>query len=218
MKLLLDTITMGFDSDDPQDAFRRITPLVIAMGLVNLASALLTSVSRLVNQYQEQVVSDRLYEIIHDKAIAVDLEHYENPAYYDILERARNQANSVPLQLLNRLEQIGGNLVQLATMGTTLLSFNWLIGGVLVIPVIPRILVRLAFVREITLGYNAAPPPNEKPPTTIAYWSARTTPKKFGFFNWENSFPVASANYAGDSGKNGYKLLCVAPPLTFLQP
>ncbi|USR90294.1 ABC transporter ATP-binding protein/permease [Phormidium yuhuli AB48] len=149
MKLLLDTITMGFDSDDPQDAFRRITPLVIAMGLVNLASALLTSVSRLVNQYQEQVVSDRLYEIIHDKAIAVDLEHYENPAYYDILERARNQANSVPLQLLNRLEQIGGNLVQLATMGTTLLSFNWLIGGVLVIPVIPRILVRLAFVREI---------------------------------------------------------------------
>lgn len=60
-----------------------------------------------------------------------------------------NQANSVPLQLLNRLEQIGSNLVQLATMGTTLLTFNWLIGGVLVIPVIPRILVRLAFVREI---------------------------------------------------------------------
>ncbi|WP_159783165.1 ABC transporter ATP-binding protein [Sodalinema gerasimenkoae] len=149
MKMLLDTITMGFDADNPQDAFRRITPLVIAMGLVNLAAALLTSVGRLVNQYQEQVVSDRLYEIIHDKAIAVDLEHYENPAYYDILERARNQANSVPLQLLNRLEQIGSNLVQLATMGATLLSFNWLIGGVLVIPVIPRILVRLAFVREI---------------------------------------------------------------------
>ncbi len=149
MKLLLDTITMGFDADNPQDAFRRITPLVIAMGLVNLAAAFLSSVGRLVNQYQQQVVSDRLYEIIHDKAIAVDLEHYENPAYYDILERARNQANSVPLQLLNRLEQIGGNLVQLATMGTTLLTFNWLIGGVLVIPVIPRILVRLAFVREI---------------------------------------------------------------------
>lgn len=149
MKMLLDTITMGFDADNPQDAFRRITPLVIAMGVVNLAAALLTSVGRLVNQYQQQVVSDRLYEIIHDKAIAVDLEHYENPAYYDILERARNQANSVPLQLLNRLEQIGSNLVQLATMGATLLSFNWLIGGVLVIPVIPRILVRLAFVREI---------------------------------------------------------------------
>ncbi|MCC5897963.1 MAG: ABC transporter ATP-binding protein [Phormidium sp. BM_Day4_Bin.17] len=149
MKMLLDTITMGFDADNPQDAFRRITPLVIAMGVVNLAAALLTSVGRLVNQYQQQVVSDRLYEIIHDKAIAVDLEHYENPAYYDILERARNQANSVPLQLLNRLEQIGSNLVQLATMGTTLLTFNWLIGGVLVIPVIPRILVRLAFVREI---------------------------------------------------------------------
>jgi ATP-binding cassette subfamily B protein len=149
MKLLLDNITMGFDADNPEDAFRRIAPLVIAMGLVNLAAAFLTSVGRLVNQYQQQVVSDRLYEIIHDKAISVDLEHYENPTYYDILERARNEANSVPMRLLNRLEQIGGNLVQLATMGGTLLSFNWLIGGVLIIPVIPRILVRLAFVREI---------------------------------------------------------------------
>jgi ATP-binding cassette subfamily B protein len=149
MKLLLDAITQGFDANNPQAAFGRIAPLVIAMGVVNLVGALLSSASTLVTQYQQQVVSDRLSEIIHNKALAVDLEHYENPAYYDILERARSEANGVPLRLLNRVEQIGSQLVQLITMGGTLLTFNWLIGGVLFIPVLPRIFVRLAFVREI---------------------------------------------------------------------
>lgn len=149
MKLLLDAITMGFDANNPEAAFRRIAPLVIAMGVANLVGALLTSASRLVNQYQEQVVSDRLFEIIHDQAISVDLEHYENASYYDILERARSEASGVPLRLLNRLEQIGRQGVQLITMGGALLTFNWLIGGVLIIPVIPRVFVRLVFVKEI---------------------------------------------------------------------
>lgn len=149
MKLLLDAITQGFDANNPQAAFGRIAPLVIAMGIVNLTGALLSSASTLVTQYQQQVVSDRLSEIIHNKALAVDLEHYENPSYYDILERARSEANGVPLRLLNRVEQIGSQLVQLITMGGTLLTFNWLIGGVLFIPVLPRIFVRLAFVKEI---------------------------------------------------------------------
>ncbi|MGC9502457.1 ABC transporter ATP-binding protein [Baaleninema sp.] len=149
MKLLLDAITTGFDASNPETAFAKVTPLVIAMGVVNLTGAMLSSVSTLVNQYQQQVVSDRLLEIIHDQAITVDLEHYENPTYYDILDRAKNEANGVPLRLLNRLEQVGSNFVQLATMGATLLTFNWLVAGVLFLPVIPRILVRVAFVREI---------------------------------------------------------------------
>ncbi|OAB61990.1 ABC transporter ATP-binding protein [Leptolyngbya valderiana BDU 20041] len=149
MKLLLDAITGGFDASNPEAAFAKVAPLVIAMGVVNLTGAMLSSISTLVNQYQQQVVSDRLLEIIHDHALNVDLEHYENPTYYDILERARSEANGVPLRLLNRLQQVGSNLVQLATMGATLLTFNWLVGIVLFVPVIPRILVRVAFVREI---------------------------------------------------------------------
>ncbi|MDC0835919.1 Lipid A export ATP-binding/permease protein MsbA [Geitlerinema sp. FC II] len=149
MKLLLDAITSGFDASNPEAAFAKVAPLVIAMGVVNLTGAMLSSISTLVNQYQQQVVSDRLLEIIHDHALNVDLEHYENPTYYDILERARSEANGVPLRLLNRLQQVGSNLVQLATMGATLLTFNWLVGIVLFVPVIPRILVRVAFVREI---------------------------------------------------------------------
>ncbi|WP_017663473.1 ABC transporter ATP-binding protein [Baaleninema simplex] len=149
MKLLLDAITGGFDASNPEAAFAKVAPLVIAMGVVNLTGAMLSSISTLVNQYQQQVVSDRLLEIIHDHALNVDLEHYENPTYYDILERARSEANGVPLRLLNRLQQVGSNLVQLATMGATLLTFNWLVAIVLFVPVIPRILVRVAFVREI---------------------------------------------------------------------
>ncbi|MBO9997410.1 MAG: ABC transporter ATP-binding protein [Cyanobacteria bacterium SID2] len=149
MKLLLDAITTGFDANNKEAAFSKVGSLVIAMGVVNLTGAVLSSISTLVNQFQQQVVSDRLYEIIHDKAVGVDLEHYENPSYYDILERARNEANGVPMRLLNRLQQIGGNVVKLITMGGTLLAFDWAIAGVLFVPVIPRILVRLSFVREI---------------------------------------------------------------------
>ncbi len=46
-----------------------------------------------------QVVTNRVSDIIHSKSIAVDLEYYENPKYYDALHRTQQEALSRPMRI-----------------------------------------------------------------------------------------------------------------------
>jgi len=148
MKLLLDAITEGFNAASVEK-YKVAAPLIVAMGAINLVGALLGSVDRLVSEIQNQKVSDHLLSIMHDQAVKVDLEYYENSEYYDIAERARSESQGIPLKLINRLQSIGGNLIQVGTLGSLLLFFDWKILALLVLPIFPRIGIRFYFIDEV---------------------------------------------------------------------
>jgi len=146
MKLLLDSITTGAVADRD---FREVIPLIVAMGAINLLSAFMGSIGRLVSELQSQRVSDRMFEILHEKSANVDLEHYETPSYYDIMSRAQSEARGVPLQLSNRIKDIISNFVRLFSLGGALLVFDWRLFVLLVLPIVPRIGIRFYFIDEI---------------------------------------------------------------------
>jgi ATP-binding cassette subfamily B protein len=83
----------------------------VPMGLIGLlwiCGQLLSSVSGWVRTAQAERVQDHIHSLIHQQAMSLDLAFFENPESYDLLHRARVDAFSQPLALLESL----GSLIQ----------------------------------------------------------------------------------------------------------
>ncbi|MGD1806013.1 ABC transporter ATP-binding protein [Dapis sp. BLCC M126] len=148
-KLLIDAVAQGLTAADREAAFRQILLLIGFIGILSLVKAISQSIGNLVSTLQAQVVSDHVDNILHSKAIEMDLEYYENSEYYDILNRARKQSSGRCLQILNRLMQIGQSFISLGAMGGLLVFFNWQLTALMFVSIIPRIIVRLKHTKVI---------------------------------------------------------------------
>lgn len=145
MKLTVDAVTRNIGAADTSGAFREAALFVALMGLISVGSALLGLVSGLVKQLQSIAVTDYMYGIIHAKSVAVDLEYYENPEYYDTLRRAQREASYRPLRILQNLVQLGQSGLSLLALGGLLLTFHWIIALVLMLTVVPGFLISLRY-------------------------------------------------------------------------
>jgi ABC-type multidrug transport system fused ATPase/permease subunit len=82
---------------------------------------------------QSERIQDFMTGLIHDQALSVDLSYYDSPAYYDRLHRARVDARSRPLQLLEGLGSLGRNSITMAGMAVLLISYSpWILLPLLV--------------------------------------------------------------------------------------
>jgi ATP-binding cassette, subfamily B, bacterial len=149
VKLLVDAVTEGLATAEPQVLIRQIAPLLIGLGAVSLIVLIGNASSELVNTAQTQKVSDYMRSILHAKSIEIDLAYYENPSYHDTLQRAQQEATYRPNQILTRLAQVGQNGLSLTAMVGLLLTLHWGITGVLLLGAIPSVLVRLRYTREL---------------------------------------------------------------------
>lgn len=105
------------------------SPLLYAglMGLVLLLTESLRSITTWVRTAQSQLVGDHIHEMIHTQALALDLSFYDSSEYYDILHRARIDAMSKPVALLENFGALVQNGITLVAMGGVLLSYSvWL--------------------------------------------------------------------------------------------
>ncbi len=69
-------------------------------------------------------LSQRVNVMILEKALTLELAHFENSDFYDKLTRARREASSRPLSLVMRTFGLGQNAVSLVSFGTLLFSFS----------------------------------------------------------------------------------------------
>jgi ATP-binding cassette subfamily B protein len=69
-------------------------------------------------------LSQRVNVMILEKALTLELTHFENSDFYDKLTRARREASSRPLSLVTRTFGLGQNAVSLMSFGTLLFSFS----------------------------------------------------------------------------------------------
>jgi ATP-binding cassette subfamily B protein len=103
-------------------AFSEVWLPVSLIGLLWIASQLLSSLVAWVRAAQAELVQDTIHALIHQKALSLDVAFYENPESYDLLHRARVDAISQPIALLESLGtliQNGLTLVVLAGMLNT---------------------------------------------------------------------------------------------------
>lgn len=92
-----------------------------------IAGQLLSSLSGWVRLAQAERVQDHVYSLIHRQALNLDLAFFENPESYDLLHRARVDAISQPLALLESLGSLVQNGLTLILVAILLAAYTpWL--------------------------------------------------------------------------------------------
>jgi ATP-binding cassette subfamily B protein len=145
MKLVVDTVAESLVASDKGAAFGSLALLIGLLGAVALLESVLASLARLLSMTQAQVVTDRMYDILHAKSLEVDLEYYESPQYHDTLHRAQREAPFRPTHLLSGLTQLVQNSISLVAMAGLLLWLHWGVVMVLLAVAIPGALVRMRY-------------------------------------------------------------------------
>ncbi|MBI2864246.1 MAG: ABC transporter ATP-binding protein [Chloroflexi bacterium] len=99
----------------------------VLLGVLVLAGMVLASLVSLVHTAQAEQLQDHVHGLIHRQALALDLAFYDRPESYDLLHRARVDALSQPIALLESLGALGQSSLTLAGVAVLLVVYTpWL--------------------------------------------------------------------------------------------
>jgi ATP-binding cassette subfamily B protein len=147
-KLIVDTVVAATRTGDPR--WRHVaTLLALEFGIVALGEVAART-GTLLESLLGDLFSNRLSVRLMEHAAELDLQHFEDPDFYDRLERARRQTVG-RIALLNQLLSLAQDAVTLLTLTGTLLAFSPLLFGLLIIAVLPSFLGETHFA---ALGYS----------------------------------------------------------------
>jgi ATP-binding cassette subfamily B protein len=149
MKLVVDAITAGLSAPDPTEAFGDVMFFIALAGGVVLLTAVFDSAADLVRQYQAQLVSDHMHDVLHAKSLEMDLEYYESSQYYDKMHRAQSEASFRPNRIVNGLVRVAQSGISLLAVSALLLSLHWSMALILLAAGLPEILVQLKYSRRM---------------------------------------------------------------------
>lgn len=142
IKLLIDAV-----SEHAQGLIERadmINAMALA-GLSGIAYVAFKSLSSYTAEVQSATIAEHISNKIHEKTIALDLQFYESPDYFDVLNRALNAGTDRPTIVIETLFDIMKNGMSLIAIGTVLITIDWLLLPILALFVIPTFLVRINF-------------------------------------------------------------------------
>jgi len=129
--------------EDPSLGLRGPSLYIAAMAGLGLLIAALRAASTVVGEMQAQRLTDHVQGLIHEKSAALDLEFFENPAYYDHLHRAQREGASRPGRLVARLTSLATQCVGLTAIAGLLVALSpWIVVAGLAVGV-PTFLLRL---------------------------------------------------------------------------
>jgi len=149
MKLIVDAVTTGASAADHAAAFRTAALYIALAAAVGLAAALLRSLATLTSEALAQIVTNHMSDPIHSKSIVVDLEYYEDPAYYDTLQRAVNEAPSRPTKIVSDLLITGQSAISMIAMAALLFTLHWSVGLIVLLAAHPGAGVRMRYSRRV---------------------------------------------------------------------
>jgi len=115
--------------------------IIAVIALATRASSLATSLLR-------EQISHRVNTMILDKALTLDLEHFEDSEFYDRLVRARREASTRPLGLVLRTFSLAQNVVSLVSFAVLLLNFSAWAVALLLLAGVPGFIAETRFSNE----------------------------------------------------------------------
>ncbi len=119
--------------------------LVVAEGLLVAALAGTQRGLSLCQSLLRAQLGQRVNVMILEKALALELAHFENSDFYDKLTRARREASSRPLSLVMRTFGLAQNAVSLLSYAALLLQFSPWAVAVLILAGLPAFLAEAKF-------------------------------------------------------------------------
>jgi ATP-binding cassette subfamily B protein len=136
-KLIIDGVIANVGSADPD--WRYLFGLVALELVIALLLELLGRAASLLESLLGDLFANEMSVRLMEHAATLDLEHFEDPDFYDKLQRARRQTMG-RVALLGTLLQIGQQLLTLLSLLAALVAYNvWLL-VILVVAIVPAFL------------------------------------------------------------------------------
>lgn len=146
-KLIVDGVVLASDSGLDRDRFLTLGYLTIEAVLVALLAGSQRGLT--VSQSLLRVLlGQKVNVLILEKALKLDLVHFEDSEFYDKMTRARREASSRPLSLVSSTFSIVQSAISLVTYGGLLLKFSFWAVAVLLISAVPAFLAETRFAGE----------------------------------------------------------------------
>jgi ATP-binding cassette subfamily B protein len=147
-KLIIDQVVAI--RTDPETGFRRLWELVALEFGVVLVGEVLSRASALVESLLGDLFSIHTSMRLMKHAAVLDLEQFEDPNFYDVLERARRQTSG-QIGLITTLVSMGQDTLTLISLASALLVYKpWLL-VLLAVAVLPSFFSETRFA---ALGYS----------------------------------------------------------------
>jgi ATP-binding cassette subfamily B protein len=124
------------------------THALLLVGIEGLLVATLAGVQRGISLCQSLLraqLGQRVNAMILEKALTLELSHFEDSEFYDKLTRARREASSRPLSLVMRTFGLAQNGVSLVSYGTLLAQFSPWAVVILILAGLPSFLAEAKF-------------------------------------------------------------------------
>jgi ATP-binding cassette subfamily B protein len=147
IKLLIDQLTRSTGTQNPHPLV--FITLLIVTALVFLMSAVLSEINSYYSEKLSQSVTRRVYEKLQEKHASQDLSNYENPAKQDKIHRAVQEASYRPIKILNELLLGIKSIASALFLVGLFISIRWYLVLILLVAILPGILVRLKFSKEL---------------------------------------------------------------------
>ncbi|MEI6946670.1 ABC transporter ATP-binding protein [Paraflavisolibacter sp. H34] len=110
---------------------------------VQAASLLVTELSSYFLDQHQQVISDDMSRKVLHKAVALDLEYFEDPDFYNELYMVQQQSRYRPAELITSLQGFIQSTITIILFSGFLFSVHWSIPLLLVVLSIPLAVIRL---------------------------------------------------------------------------
>lgn len=143
-KLIVDAVVVAAQSGLAQDRWQALSYL----GLEAAAVAVLAGSKQgltLCQSLLRVLLGQKVNVLILEKALTLDLVHFEDSEFYDKMTRARREASSRPLSLVSRTFGLGQDFLALITYGGLLLQFSFWALLVLMVAAVPAFIAETRF-------------------------------------------------------------------------
>ena len=215
-KLIVDAVV---DARENTPNFPRLWKLMSLEIAIVVTGQILSKVSSLVEGLLGDLFSNHTSVRLMEHAATLDLSHFENPAFYDQLERARRQTTS-RIGLLAQVLQMGEDLLTLMSLGVALLLYSpWLL-LMLAVSVLPGFFGETHFAMlEYSLFYRWTP--ERRRLDYLRYMGASDSTAKevqlFGLAPWIISrFRTLSRKFYEENKKLSVRKSAVSTALSFI--
>ena len=143
-KLIVDAVVLAVETQSPEDRWMVLKWIGLEAILITFMSAIQKSLS-VAQSLLRALLGQRVNVMILEKAQTLELSHFEDSEFYDKMTRARREASSRPLSLVNRTFGLVQNGITLLTYGWLLIQFSWLAVIGLVIAALPSFFIETYF-------------------------------------------------------------------------
>lgn len=146
-KLIVDGVVAAHASGLAADTDVAIRWIILEAGLVALLAGAQKGLGVIQALLRVQL-GHRVNLMILEKALTLDLEHFENPEFYDQLTRARREASRRPLSLVNRTFALIQSVLSLMGYAGLLLAFSGWAVAVLAVAAVPVFISEARFAKS----------------------------------------------------------------------